>query len=278
MKRVLALASIVLVPGSLGCASYGFADELVQVAPHRAALPREPSDRTPPLLGFLTRPYGPGRFPAVLLLHWCSGFTAHDTAAAATLKSWGYVALAIDSLGDANMCQGGGGSIAEATDAYAALHYLAARGFVASGRMAVMGYSMGALAALAAVDKWPIEQSQPMQFRAAVAYYPSCQFLTGDLTAPALVLIGQQDDWTSADACRKLAAHESDIGITRKAGAGEPIDLVVYPNATHAFDSDQPPHRYLGHAMRYDAGATEDASQRVRAFLRDKLGDQADSP
>jgi len=253
------------------------ADELIQVARNQAPLPQHTGDNTSPLLGFLARPYGPGRFPAVVLLHWCSGFGEHDTAAAATLKNWGYVALAIDSLGDANMCSLQGGSTAEAVDAFAALRYLSEQDFVASARIAVMGYSMGALGALITIDKWPIMRVQQMRFRAAVAYYPPCQFITGDLTAPALVLIGEQDDWSSADACRKLAAHETDIGITRKPVAGESVDLVVYPNATHGFDLDRPPHRYLGHSMRYDPAATNDAEAKVHAFLRATLGDQAEA-
>ena len=58
---------------------------------------------TPPLVGYLGRPDLPGRLPAVVVLHWCSGFGRHDIVAALTLKSWGYVALAPDSLGGANL-------------------------------------------------------------------------------------------------------------------------------------------------------------------------------
>jgi|tagenome__1003787_1003787.scaffolds.fasta_scaffold20897282_3 dienelactone hydrolase len=253
------------------------ADELVQIASHRAAIWPEGSKATPALLGFLTRPIGPGRFPAVVLLHWCSGFSGHDTQAATILKSWGYVALAVDSLGDANLCTGGGGSAAEALDAYAALRYLAAQSFVASDRIAVMGYSMGATAALITIDKGGIERAEAARFRAAIAYYPQCEYSTGSLTAPALILVGERDDWTPADTCRKLAAHESDIGMTRRSGTGAPINLVVYPNAVHAFDVRSPPHYYLGHFEQFDEDATRDAETRVRAFLRQELGDQTES-
>jgi dienelactone hydrolase len=276
MKRLFRWAIGVIMLFALRGVSGAHADELVQVARNQASLPQHTGQITPPLLGFLARPYGPGRFPAVVLLHWCSGFSEHDTAMAATLKNWGYVALAIDSLGDANLCSLQGGGTAEAMDAFAALHFLSEQTFVASDRVAVMGWSMGALGALITIDKWPILRLRQMQFRAAVAYYPPCQFVTGDLTAPALVLIGEQDDWSSADACRKLAAHETDIGVTRKAGTGEPVDLVVYPDATHGFDLDRPPHRYLGHAMRYDPAATNDAEAKVHAFLRATIGDQAE--
>jgi dienelactone hydrolase len=274
VKRVIILIALCVAVLAVPDAR---ADELVQVAPHRAALPFHDGDDTPPLLGFLTRPLGPGRFPAVVLLHWCSGFSGHDTMAATMLKTWGYVALAIDSLGDANQCDGGGGSVSEAFDAFAALRYLDQRNFVASDRVAVMGWSMGGLAAITAIEPGPIMISQHLRFDAAVAYYPPCQSVTGDTTAPLLILIGEKDDWSSPDACRKLAAHESDIGVTRKPGTGAPINLVVYPNATHSFDSDHPPVVYLGHSLRFDPDATRDAEAKLRAFLRERIGDQAET-
>jgi dienelactone hydrolase len=244
----------------------------VQVAPRRATVELKSAVDASPLLGYLARPDLPGRLPAVVVLHWCSGFGRHDIAAASMLKSWGYVALAPDSLGDANLCQHGACSAAESIDAYAALRWLAAQDFVDRSRVAMIGYSMGASAVLYASEAGPLQRMQPEHFRAAVAYYPGCQISNGDMTVPVLVLIGERDDWTTADACRKLAAHESDIGITRSSEPGVPVQLVVYPDAVHAFDSPWQPHTYLGHAIAYDAAAAGDAEARVRAFLHDTLG------
>jgi dienelactone hydrolase len=77
-------------------------------------------------------------------------------------------------------------------------------------------------------------------------YYLDCGTSTGVLTAPALVLIGERDDWAPAAAYRRLAAHESDLGVMRDAANGTPIDLVVYPAATHGFHYRLPPPRYRG--------------------------------
>jgi hypothetical protein len=63
------------------------ADELVEVAPRRADARSGSSGDASPLLGFLARPSGPGRFPAVILLHGCIGFTQHEPITAATLKA-----------------------------------------------------------------------------------------------------------------------------------------------------------------------------------------------
>lgn len=273
MKITSELTVVLLLLATLAGTPCARADQLVQVAPHRTAAWPDSSESAPPLLGFLARPTGPGRFPAVVLLHGCIGFSGHDTAAAAVVKSWGYIALAVDSLGAANMCTASGGGVAEAHDAFLALRYLAEQSFVTSDRVAVMGYSMGGLAALVAVDEGGIQPSEQPRFRAMVAYYPTCQYSAGILTAPGLILTGELGDRTFADACRKLAAHESDIGITRRPGAGAPVELVVYPDATPGFDVHLPPRRYLGLFEQYNEDATHDAEIRVRAFLRRELGD-----
>lgn len=278
MKIMSALAGSALWVATLGGTPYACADGLVEVAPHRSAAFPASSDTQPPLLGFLTRPAGSGRFPAVVILHSCGGFSGHDTDAAATLKSWGYVALAIDSLSGTNMCWKGGGTAAEAFDAYVALHYLAAQSFVASGRIAVMGFSMGGTAALLAVEKGRIWAAAQPRFAAAVAYYPQCEYISGVMTAPALILAGELDDWHVAETCRKLDAHQSDIGITRSETTATAMELVVYAGATHAFDMRRPPFRDRGHLEQYNEVAAREAALRTRSFLHDKLGDQADDP
>ena len=178
MKVIPLLAGFLLLLLALEGVAGARGDELVTVAPHRAAAASGNRDSMSPLLAFLTRPSGPGRFPAVVLLHGCYGFDGHDTAAASTLKAWGYVGLALDSLGDANMCGGGQpalGVAAEVLDAYAALRYLTVQSFVASNRVAVMGYSMGGAASLMAVDRGGVAHLEQASFRATVAYYPTAR-------------------------------------------------------------------------------------------------------
>jgi dienelactone hydrolase len=276
----LALLAFTLLLTAQGGVPDAWADELVQIASRRAATQPDTSGNVSPLLGFLARPNGRGRFPAVILLHGCIGFTDHETLTAATLKTWGYVALALDSLGGVNRCGGDAslGAAAAMRDAEAAFRYLAAQRFVASDRVALMGWSMGATAALVSVEKDKSGRGGQPDWRGVVAYYPDCGASSGTLTAPALVLVGERDDWAPAASCRKLAAHESDIGVRRDAAGGTPIDLVVYPDATHAFDYKFLPPRYMGHVVRHDEAVSRDAEMRVHAFLRDLLGDQPDKP
>jgi dienelactone hydrolase len=108
-------------------------------------------------------------------LHGCIGITGHFTGIADRLSSWGYVALAVDSLGPrgiASRC--GVGSLDQVFDAYAARRYLSQLDFVDPARVAVLGNSMGGFAVLYAVDRDLAAKYFRDQFRAAVAFYPGC--------------------------------------------------------------------------------------------------------
>ena len=108
----------------------------------------------PHLLGYLARPDGSGPFPAVVVLHGCNGFSGASATIADRLKSLGYVALTIDSLGPRNSSsECGHFFIGQATDAYAALRYLSQQPFVDPDRVAVLGNSMGGSSALFDVER-----------------------------------------------------------------------------------------------------------------------------
>jgi dienelactone hydrolase len=231
------------------------------------------------LLGYLARPDArlsgilasvsgySGPYPAVVVLHGCGGFSTHAAEIADRMGSWGYVALAVDSLGPRGMASRcGGGGLEQAFDAYAALRYLSQLDFVDPARVAVIGNSMGGFSALYAVERDLAAQYFKERFRAAVAYYPGCGIPAAMMTAPTLVLIGEADDWTPAERCRDLVTH------ARPDGA--PIALTVYPGAYHAFDVAQlqPGVRVLGHWLEYNEAAAEDAEVKTCTFLAANLG------
>ena len=200
--------------------------------------------------------------PAVVVLHGCNGITGHFIGIADRLSSWGYVALAVDSLGPrgiASRCGGGGDD--QAFDAYAALRYLSQLDFVDPARVAVLGKSMGGFAVLYAVDRDLAAQYFRDRFRAAIAYYPRCDIPAATMTAPTLILIGEADEASPVERCREMVAH------ARPDGA--PIALTVYPGVHHNFDVAQltPGVRYLGHWLEYNEPAAKDAEEKTRAFL-----------
>jgi len=235
------------------------ADELVVVAAKAV-------DSRQPLLGYLARPDLPGRLPAVVVLHGCDGYHPGMPLWAARLRSWGYVGLAINSLTPRhirNGCAEHAGGIEEPTDGLEALRYLSTQRFIDPACVAVPGFSRGGGAALSDVETIGRAQFFPLRFEAAIAYYPDCTGRSDGFKAPVLILAGEKDDWLPLQACRDM--------VQQIAGQGAPVLLVVYPGATHAFNLNAPPRDYLGHALRYDPQATQDADRRVRAFLDEKL-------
>ena len=209
-----------------------------------------------------------GRYPAVVVLHGCGGFSSHSAEIADRIGSWGYVALAVDSLGArgiADRC-GVGWLPDQPFDAYAALRYLSQLDFVDPSRVAVLGQSMGGFSAIYAVDRDLAAQYFRERFRAAIAYYPGCGIPAATMTAPTLILIGGADDMTPAERCREMVA--------RARSGGAPIALTVYPGASHAFDVTQfqPAVRLLGHLCEFNEPAARDAEQKLHAFLASHLG------
>lgn len=200
------------------------------------------------LRGFLMTPEGSGPFPTVLLLHGCGGPVTSKGAIASRERMWmeqfvadGYVVLLLDSFnprGFSSICTRRDRPITAEKDrpydAYAALRWLRAKPFVMSDRVAVMGWSHGAMTILATVSQTMIKEigwTEP-GFVTAVTFYPGCLDLSKTpykATVPLLMQLGEKDDWTPARYCLRLA---DDV---KK--AGDPIEIDVYPGAYHAFDN-----------------------------------------
>jgi dienelactone hydrolase len=224
----------------------------------------------PPIVlnGRLKKPAGDRPFPAIVLLHGCGGVQPkRDHLWAERLAGWGYVTLQVDSFGPrgiASVCTLGGREAAEilakrVDDAYDAQHYLAGLPFVDRSRIAVMGWSHGAVTTLHGL--YPKRDDA---FHVAVAIYPSCRQSLAELNAPLLILIGEKDDWTPAERCVAMmpAAGKSNFEVS----------LQVYPDAYHAFDSPGRPRTVSGskgssHHLEYNQAAEQDAIIRVREFL-----------
>jgi dienelactone hydrolase len=220
----------------------------------------------------LSKPDGPGPFPAVVIMHDCSGLGPRSSGApdrwASELLRQGYVVLMPDSFTTrghaAGVCTDASPSRTEVSpfrrvrDAYAALAYLRTLPYVDKSHVGLMGGSHGGLTTLASMvapesDREPLARDKRAGFAAAVALYPGCAArlgswrvarqsgTSGPITdyagvykpiAPLLILIGEIDDWTPAEPCRKLtdAAQQ----------AGYPVAVKVYPGAHHGFDNNNP--------------------------------------
>ena len=278
--RAIAVVLLLAIPGVSVAAGY----ERVEFPSRDAAGTR--------LTGYLFRPDIGGRRPAVVLLHGCNGLLARDGNLGARERDWGsrfaadgYVALAVDSFnprGVPQVCTLRERSVSfeddRPRDAYGARAWLADQPFVASDRIAMVGFSHGAMSTLAAVATSRSERG----FRAAIAFYPGCDAIGRRRDPPwtpyaaTLMLVGLADDWTPAKPCLAMAE--------RAGTAGAPLELVSYEGARHGFDSTSGRVRTLTVPRRTAKGgerevsvggdpvARADSIARVRAFLARELG------
>jgi len=258
--------------------------------------PAQAADRSPRLVefesplagpqalqGFLRLPDGPGPSPAIVLLHGCGGgWRELDERWAKRLADWGYVTLTVDRFGTRGIIHACTGSMPPSTmyDAYRALSFLVGQPTVDPGRVAVVGFSQGAMLALLSVESGQIERSSKEKFRAAIGFYPICAGLKGNMTVPVLIMIGELDDWTPASECRNLAEGRDDWGISREKGKGFPIEITIYPGAYHDFDVPRfhRPEKVLGHHLEFNEAARDQAVDAVRKFLHATIGGREKQP
>ena len=225
------------------------------------------------------RPPGDGPFPAVVVLHDCSGLGARSSGApmrwATLLASQGYVTMVPDSFttrgfpdgvcfapDDAAAQLGHVVPIQRAYDAYAALAFLRSQPYVDGTHIGLMGGSHGGSSTLASMvtppsDKAPLVEERRHGFTAAVALYPGCADRYGTwATTRAQGNRGAITDYSGVYqpiAPLMILVGERDDWtpakpceeLTERAQkAGYPVSIKVYPGAQHAFDSSAPV-RYL---------------------------------
>ena len=179
--------------------------------------------------GHLTKPSGDGPYPAVVIVHGCTG-VPDDVKTGGAKGFWpeqleraGYAVLLVDSFTSRNVhdaCTAGGPS--RVADAYGALAFLARQPFVDRKRVALLGLASGGAAALSVVEKRDaelFEGENEQAFKAAIAVAPFCS-TDGHALVLTLIVVGELDTRPVA-ACRRLMA--------RRTGAGSTITLIVYP-------------------------------------------------
>ena len=245
----------------------------------------------------LLKPEGEGPFPAVMLGHQCGGLVFSRTnprLANWSMLEWakrfhaaGYVTLLIDFMGPRGaqqVCQGpqSGVTLGRTTkDFYQAADHLRKLPYVHPDKVALVGYSQGALIAL-------FNNSQSFReafghargFDAYVSFYPPCRIMSlgpnkfaidvvqKDMERPHLFLLGGADNETPAADCEAL------LGPVK--ASGKPVQIHTYPNETHCWDCQSlngfsKPGRLGTVTYVYSEPATNDAYERTKAFLSDSF-------
>ncbi len=219
---------------------------------------------------WLSRPDGPGPFPAIVVLHGCSGLRPASRAAdAAQFTGWGYVVLVVDSYATRGIKQTCDNPMPDRhADAIGALAYLAQLPFVDPQRIALLGRSQGGIAGLQVASSPPdvFDVSEGLVYKAVVAFYPYCGVAADEVSIPTLVMTGDADDWSPVKDCERWMA--------RRAGRGAPVKFIVYPGVHHAFDVAAVGDgvTIFGHRLKYDADAAARSTAEMRAFLAAHLG------
>ncbi|MBC7548629.1 MAG: dienelactone hydrolase family protein [Polaromonas sp.] len=183
----------------------------------------------------------------VVALHGCGGLfanagprkglvNARSQAMAEMLLEQGYAVVFPDSLGprgETGVCTQ---KLADRkvnlnhrrSDALATLGWVATQPWARADRIALLGWSFGGSAVLAATDAMsPDVARQAVTPVLAIAFYPGCAAAMKSHykpNVPLVMLLGEKDDWTPAEPCKALG---------KLVGA----DVKVYAGAYHDFDN-----------------------------------------
>lgn len=241
------------------------------------------------------KPDGKGPFPGLVLFHQCGGLGSSRRPNQSMLDwakeavSRGYAVLLIDNLGPRGVdtvCYGpkGGVNFARGVkDALQAAEHLRKFDFVDKKRVALAGYSWGAMVGVLASGKhWGTTLAGPGErFDATVSFYPGCftikppsgqqyEIVQPDIDRPLLVLMGEVDTETPPSVCiPKLGAAKA---------AGTPVEWHSYPQTTHCWDCRQldgfSKTDVRGNKVnyRYDQNVTRDSTRRMFEFLEKTIG------
>ena len=187
---------------------------------------------------------GTDRLPAVVLVHGSGGVGFNSGMWVDDLNKAGFATFVTDSFTGRGITntftdQSQLSSYTMMNDAFAALAVLAKHPRIDPDKIAVMGFSKGAIPSVyASMNRFQnAYASEGATFAAYIGFYTPCNIALIDdekvSAKPIRLYHGIADDWVPVGPCRDYVAR------LKKAGAN--IDLVEYPGAAHAFDNQSIP-------------------------------------
>ena len=185
---------------------------------------------------------GNDRLPAVIFVHGSGGVNVSHDRWAQDINSIGVATFILDTFSGRGIVntitdQAQLHSLAMMVDAYRALGELARHPRIDPERIAVMGFSKGAVAAVYSSSERFSKTYAPgnLRFAAHIGLYTPCNVRYRDeektTGKPVRMYHGIPDDWVSIAPCRDLVA--------RLKAAGGNAALAEYEGAYHAYDAFQ---------------------------------------
>ena len=183
---------------------------------------------------------GTDRLPAIILVHGSGGLSASQDRWAQEINSIGVATFILDTFSGRGIVstindQSQLHSLAMMVDAYRALAALAIHPRIDPDRIAVIGFSKGAVAAVYSSNERFRKLYGPgnVQFAAHVGLYTPCNVRYNEdaktTGKPIRLFHGIDDDYVSIEPCRAYVSR------LKTAGAG--ATLTEYPDAHHAYDA-----------------------------------------
>ena len=213
-------------------------------------------------------------YPTLVFLHGCSGPTAsHEQDWAERFNALGVAVIAVDSYSGRDIDWNDACNFQKMTpwersaDIVATIESLSERAAFDAENVYLAGYSHGAgtiwtfLRQLSAeqpplsLAQWPATDYASV-IDGAFMFYGTCRG-QWSVDIDALMLLGDADRYIDETQC---------IEYQHPANAGE-FEYVVYPGATHTFDHANPNPANVEAGSVYDAAATADAWQRIKAMI-----------
>jgi len=182
---------------------------------------------------------GTDKLPAIILVHGSGGLSASPDDWAKELNSIGVAVFILDSFAGRGIVstvndQSQLDHLAMMVDAYRALGVLAAHSRIDPARIAVIGFSKGAVAAVySANQRFRKQFGGAHEFAAHIGLYTPCNVAYRDddkvAAKPIRLFHGIPDDWVAMEPCR--------VYTERLKQAGADVALTTYPDSYHAYDN-----------------------------------------
>jgi len=209
--------------------------------------------------------------PAVVLLHGAAGVLgSRELTYGAQFAEMGVAALVIDAFGARrDRASGFIDRLLNVTetmalaDAYSGLRFLDDMPAIDGDRVALMGFSYGAISTMLAAFAQTAETLNPdgKRFAAHVAFYGPCIARFDDIRAtgaPVLLLAGSEDGIVDPERCGEI------VEDLREGGAE--AEFVLYEGAYHQWDGRFPGPRTIGRNL-----ADCDLNVNEKGVVRDTL-------